>query len=81
MAESAESLNYVLSDEAMRGVPLLIYANKMDLPNALTVPQISERLGLVSLRDRKWQVQASNATRGDGLYEGMDWLAKNIENK
>ena len=56
IAESAESLHSVLNDEAMRGVPVLVYANKMDLPNALTVPQISERLGLVSLRDRRWQV-------------------------
>ena len=56
IAEAAESLHTVLNDEALRGVPVLVYANKMDLPNALTVPQISERLGLVSLRDRKWQV-------------------------
>lgn len=76
--ESAEALREVLSDESMRGVPVLIYANKMDLPNALTVPQISERLGLMTLRDRKWYVQASNAQRGDGLYEGMDWLSKNV---
>ena len=81
IAEAVESLHTVLNDEALRGVPVLVYANKMDLPNALTVPQISERLGLVGLRDRKWQVQASNATRGDGLYEGMDWLAKNIQTK
>ena len=81
LAESAESLHAVLSDESMRGVPVLIYANKMDLPNALSVPQVIDRLGLQSLRDCRWQVQASNATRGDGLYEGMDWLAKNVNTK
>ena len=79
IAESAEALNMVLSDETMNGVPLLIYANKMDLPNAMTVPQISEALGLTKLRGRHWQVQASNAQRGDGLFEGMDWLAKNVK--
>ena len=79
--ESRESLHMILSDESMRDVPVLIYANKMDLPNALTVPQLSERLGLPTLRDRKWQVQASNAQRGDGLYEGMDWMAKNVNTK
>ena len=56
IAESAEHFHKVLSDENMRGVPVLVYANKMDLPNALTVPQISERFGLVNLRDRRWQV-------------------------
>ena len=44
--ESAEALAMILSDESMNGVPILIYANKMDLPNSLTVPQISESLGL-----------------------------------
>ena len=79
--ESAESLRSVLDDESMAGVPILVYANKMDMPNAMSVPQISERLGLANLRDRKWQVQASNAQRGDGLFEGMDWLAKNVNTK
>ena len=52
IAEAAESLHGVLNEEAMRGVPVLVFANKQDLPNALTVPQLSERLGLVSLRNR-----------------------------
>ena len=46
IAESAEALAMILSDESMRGVPVLVYANKMDLPNSMTVPQISESLGL-----------------------------------
>ena len=79
--ESAEYLGLVLDDERLNGVPIIIYANKMDLPSAMSVPQISERLGLANLRDRKWQVQASNAQRGDGLFEGMDWLAKNVNTK
>ena len=54
LEEARESLFYILNDESMRDVPVLVYANKMDLPNALTVPQLSERLGLMTLRDRKW---------------------------
>ena len=46
IAESAEALAMILSDESMRGVPVLVYANKMDLPNSMTVPQISDSLGL-----------------------------------
>ena len=65
----------MLADEALQGIPLLVYANKMDLPNAMTVPQVTERLGLVTIHDRAWQVQQSIASRGDGLFEGMDWLS------
>ena len=80
LEEARESLHMILQEEAMRDVPVLIYANKMDLPNAMSVPQLSERLGLLNLRC-KWQIQASNAQRGDGLYEGMDWMAKNVNTK
>ena len=52
LEESRESLHMILNDEAMRDVPLLIYANKMDLPNAMTVPQLIERMGLTTLRGR-----------------------------
>ncbi len=42
IAESKEALHMIISDESMNGVPILVYANKMDLPNAMSVPQISE---------------------------------------
>ena len=48
----------------------LIFANKQDLPNAISVNEVSERL-----RNRKWCIQATCATTGNGLYEGLDWLS------
>jgi ADP-ribosylation factor protein 1 len=27
---------------------------------------------------KDWYIQACCATTGDGLYEGLDWLQKNI---
>ena len=56
IAESAEALAMVINEESMRDVPILVYANKMDLPNALSIPEISERMGLTRLRNRKWYV-------------------------
>ena len=37
-------------------------------------PQISEALGLSSLRNRQWSIQETSATKGKGLFEGFDWL-------
>lgn len=54
MEECREALNDVLADEEMKGVPVLIYANKMDLPNSITVPELTERLGLMNRSDRRW---------------------------
>jgi len=74
LEESSEELQRVLSDDLMRDVAVLVYANKQDLPNALTPAQIAKGLKLDSERRRLWHVQGSNAVKGDGLFDGMAWL-------
>jgi len=78
MDEAREELQRLMTnEEGLRGCALLVFANKQDLPNALSVAEVAERLGLHSLRNRQWYIQASAAGTGDGLYEGLDWLASN----
>ncbi|KAI8849077.1 ADP-ribosylation factor family-domain-containing protein [Chytridium lagenaria] len=36
---------------------------------------------LHSLRQRQWYIQATCATSGDGLYEGLEWLSTNLKRK
>ena len=76
--EVKEDLHHMLSDETLRDSHLLVLANKQDLPGAMSVPEIVDKLGLQTLRNRKWYVQASSAKTGDGLYEGLDWLNKTV---
>ncbi|KAL0348145.1 UNVERIFIED_CONTAM: ADP-ribosylation factor 2 [Sesamum angustifolium] len=59
----------------------LFFANKQDLPNAMNAAEITDKLGLHSLRQRHWYIQSTCATSGEGLYEGLDWLSNNIANK
>ncbi|XP_007456785.1 PREDICTED: ADP-ribosylation factor 2-like isoform X2 [Lipotes vexillifer] len=40
---------------------------------------ITDKLGLHSLRQRNWYIQATCATSGDGLYEGLDWLSNQLK--
>ena len=78
IAEAAEVFNRLATDEELKDATVLVYANKQDLPGALTVPELTEALGLHKLpKDRNWYIQASNARTGDGLYEGMDWVSRN----
>jgi len=72
--EAALELQKLLREDELRGLPLLIFANKQDLPDAMSVAEITDKLGMNSLRNRAWYVQGSCATSGDGLYEGLDWL-------
>ena len=72
--ESEWSLGLLLTEDELKGVPLLVFANKQDLPNAMSVNEVTEKLSLNKIRDRLWYVQASSAIHGDGLYEGMEWI-------
>ena len=44
--ECKEDLFYMLSDETLKDAHLLVLANKQDLPGALTVPEIVDRMEL-----------------------------------
>jgi hypothetical protein len=37
-----------------------------------------QELGLPGLKDRQWHVCKSNALKGEGLTEGLDWVAQAI---
>ncbi|GAB6018463.1 ADP-ribosylation factor-like protein 6 [Chamberlinius hualienensis] len=60
-------------------VPILFFANKMDVKGAVNSVNISTYLGLDSMRDRAWNICASNAINGEGLNEGIQWLAYQIK--
>jgi signal recognition particle receptor subunit beta len=81
IGEAREELMRMLSEDELREAALLVFANKQDLPNAMSTAEMTEKLGLHSLRQRSWYIQAACATSGDGLYEGLDWLANVLKNK
>lgn len=80
VTEAKEELNRMLDEDELRDAVLLVFANKQDLPNAMSPSEITEKLGLHSLRQRKWFIQATCATNGEGLYEGLDWLSNSLKN-
>lgn len=65
----------------LEGVPILIYANKQDVRGTRTAAQISESMNLGSLKNHSWHIQASCATSGIGLREGLDWLGSRIKER
>lgn len=60
-------------------MPLLIYANKQDLINAVTAPEISAGLNLHGIRDRAWEIVGCSAKSKEGLEEGMQFLISQIK--
>jgi len=76
--DAREELTKMLNEDEMRDAVLLVFANKQDLPNAMTAAEVTEKLGLHNLRSRQWFIQSACATTGDGLYEGLDWLSRTL---
>ncbi|XP_073670308.1 ADP-ribosylation factor-like protein 11 [Paramisgurnus dabryanus] len=76
MDEAQKALKKILSDEHLKGVPLLVLANKKDLPNSMTIREVSTLLDLDSYTDRVWEIQACSALQGLGLQQAFLSIAK-----
>ena len=74
VGEAHDELHRMLSEDELQTASLLVYANKQDLPNAMSVAEVTDTLGLHTLRDREWYIQACCATSGEGLREGLEWV-------
>uniref|UniRef100_UPI00398F4ACC ADP-ribosylation factor 2-like n=1 Tax=Pristiophorus japonicus TaxID=55135 RepID=UPI00398F4ACC len=79
--EAKEELNRMLIEDELKDAVLLVFANKQDLPNALKSGEVTEKLGLHQLSCRRWFIQTTCATSGDGLFEGLEWLSGQLNRK
>lgn len=67
--------------QRLAGATLLIFANKQDLPGALSSNAIREALELDSIRSHHWCIQGCSAVTGDNLLPGIDWLLDDISSR
>ncbi|CAK5283279.1 unnamed protein product [Mycena citricolor] len=74
-----DELHAMLGEDELRDALVLVYANKQDLPHAMSTAELTDQLALHTLRSRKWYIQATCATTGEGMYEGLDWLTQNMK--
>ena len=76
IARASQEFKSIIEDPLMRNSAILVFANKQDMKGCLTSAEVCQALGLPELpKTRKWHVQGAVAIRGEGLYEGLDWLA------
>ena len=74
-------LDMLLQDESLmkRDVPILFFANKMDLGEAMTTLEVSEQMELDHITDRTWNIQGCSAKTGKGVEDGMNWVSSIVE--
>ncbi|XP_057899725.1 E3 ubiquitin-protein ligase TRIM23 isoform X2 [Melospiza georgiana] len=79
VSEAYSELAKLLTEKELRDALLLIFANKQDVAGALPVEEITELLSLHKLCcGRSWYIQGCDARSGTGLYEGLDWLSRQL---
>lgn len=79
IGKAREEFQAIIRDPFMLNAVILVFANKQDMKGAMTPGEVCEGLGLYELRNRKWQIQGACALRGEGLYEGLDWLSTTLK--
>ena len=52
MSECKDELWTFLDEEDLKNVVILVMANKQDLPNAMSVEEVSRELGIENVKDR-----------------------------
>lgn len=68
----------LLGHEHLAGAALLILANKQDLKDAMRPAELSECLGLHTIKTHSYHIQSACATTGEGLQEGLAWVAQKV---
>ncbi|KRX03342.1 P-loop containing nucleoside triphosphate hydrolase [Pseudocohnilembus persalinus] len=74
--QTKEELLQLFEEEELKGVPLMILANKQDIKGALSEEDVTERMGLTNIKNRQWALFKCSAMTGQGLNEGMEWIVK-----
>ena len=74
-----EELAWVLHEKEMAGVPVVVLANKQDLPGAVAPDEIASKLGLQHYNDRHWCVHGTSAVSGDGIHEATQELSRFVK--
>ncbi|RIB09786.1 ADP-ribosylation factor family-domain-containing protein [Gigaspora rosea] len=79
--ECKEIFEKIITNEEVEGVPVLMLANKQDLPNSLKVEEIKEIFNKIALKlgARDSRVLPISALEGEGVREAIDWLCLRLQ--
>lgn len=84
--EAKAVLQQTLSETHLADKPIVIFANKQDLPTAATASTVAQALGLDSCHRNTFNIIACTAKTAEGsepdsrVREGMKWVISTIDN-
>ncbi|XP_033025182.1 ADP-ribosylation factor 6-like [Lacerta agilis] len=77
--EAQAELEARLETRDLQNVPVVLLANKQDLPGAWPPLEVAEKMGVGKLREHQWHVQGCCAVNGDGIPEAMWKLSEMVK--
>lgn len=82
MEASKREFERALRHECLKGIPVVVMANKQDLPGALSADEITKRFHLKRwCANRNWYVQPCCARTGEGLNAALNVLISHVKKK
>uniref|UniRef100_UPI00398EA3E1 ADP-ribosylation factor-like protein 14 isoform X2 n=1 Tax=Pristiophorus japonicus TaxID=55135 RepID=UPI00398EA3E1 len=82
MEDSRKEFERTLKHECLKGIPVVVMANKQDLSTALSAEEITKRFQLKRCcSDRDWYVQPCCAKTGEGLSEAIKVIISHVKKK
>uniref|UniRef100_A0A915D310 ADP-ribosylation factor 1-like 2 n=1 Tax=Ditylenchus dipsaci TaxID=166011 RepID=A0A915D310_9BILA len=79
IGEARDELMRMLSEDELRDAVVLVFANKQDLPNAMSAAEVTDKLGLQTMRSRNWFIQA--LVPHLGMVSMKAWIGSAISSK
>jgi ADP-ribosylation factor-like protein 8 len=64
----------------LKGIPLLVIGNKIDVLGHLREPEIVEEMNLDYLQNNHWVLVMASALKGTNVETVLDWLIKKSKN-
>ncbi|XP_069123317.1 uncharacterized protein [Argopecten irradians] len=80
--EVQKELRTIVKKNELRGVIVVIAANKQDIPGVMTPEEVGEKMNVEFIRkSHRCEVFGTSATTGEGLYEMLDWVVEAVSTK
>lgn len=73
MEVAKQELDLMLQEEEVKGLPVLILANKQDVEGAMSEAEVMSALDLHNIKNRQWALFKISAINGVGLDEAFEW--------
>lgn len=76
--ENRDLLQEIAEHQALAGVPIVVMANKQDLPDGRRTDEVAAALKLRSITTHPVYITGTSTLTGEGINESLDWILDHL---